>query len=254
MAQRSNTALERALALDPNLIGAATQLIVNRVERREPGKAYQAALTLVGRHPQSAQAHFALAYVLRYAGMLEESTLECDVALALDPGNWQFRSCTWSFMELGKTTRARDFIRLDAGSEWACYAMPSLLLREDKLEEAREAVKQMRITTHYHRDLLEACLKLPPSPELERIAEEAETTVLAEADPELTYSQAAILEFCGKRQAAVRMLRNAIGRDYCAYSHLQSDPLLVKLHGTSEFDQLLTAAKECQRKYLAKRE
>jgi eukaryotic-like serine/threonine-protein kinase len=253
MAQRSNTALERALALDPNLIGAATQLIVNRVERREPGKAYQAAQTLVGRHPQSAQAHFALAYVLRYAGMLQESTLECDAALALDPGNWQFRSCTWSFMELGKTTRATDFIRLDAGSEWASYAMPSLLLREGNLEEAREAVKQMPSAPHYHRDLLEACLKLPPSPELERIAEEAETTVLAEADPEFTYSQAAILAFCGKRQAAARMLRNAIGRDYCAYSHLQSDPLLVTLHGTSEFDQMLTAAKECQGKYLAKR-
>ena len=77
--------------------------------------------------------------------------------------------------------------------------------------------------------------------------------MLAEADPEFTYSQAAILAFCGKRQAAARMLRNAIGRDYCAYSHLQSDPLLVTLHGTSEFDQMLTAAKECQGKYLAKR-
>ena len=132
MARRSTTALERALTLDPNLIPPAVQLTVNRVERREQGKAYQDARNLVEKHPESAQVHFMLGYVLRYAGMLEESARECDAALALDPGNWQFRSCTWAFMELGKFTRARDFIRLDAGSEWANYAMPSLLLREAK--------------------------------------------------------------------------------------------------------------------------
>ncbi len=38
MFQHSNTALERALALDPNLMAAASQLIVNRVDRGEVGK------------------------------------------------------------------------------------------------------------------------------------------------------------------------------------------------------------------------
>jgi serine/threonine protein kinase len=254
MIRRSNTALERALVLDPNLILAAAQLVVNHVERRQPAKAYGDAQTLVKRHPESAYAHFTLGYVLRYAGMLEDSTRECDKALALDPGNWQFRSCTWAFMELGETTRARDFIRTDAGSEWASYAMPSVLLREGKAEEAREAVKHMPIAPHYHRDLLEACLRLPASPELGRIVHEAETTAPTEADPENVYYQAAILAFCGKRQAAAQMLRSAIGRDYCAHSQLQSDPLLVTLHGTDDFDQLLSRAKECQAKYLAKSE
>ena len=116
MAQRSNTALERALTLDPNLILAASQLIVNRVERREPRKAYGDAQTLVKQNPKSAQAHFSLAYVLRYAGMLEESAKECDAALALEPASYWWRSCAWAFMELGRPARARDFIRLDAGS------------------------------------------------------------------------------------------------------------------------------------------
>ncbi len=46
MVQRSYAALERSLILDPDLISAATQLAVNRVERSEPGKAYQAAKAL----------------------------------------------------------------------------------------------------------------------------------------------------------------------------------------------------------------
>ena len=40
MFQLSNQACERAIALDPNLTLAAGQLITNRVERGELGKAY----------------------------------------------------------------------------------------------------------------------------------------------------------------------------------------------------------------------
>jgi serine/threonine protein kinase/tetratricopeptide (TPR) repeat protein len=249
MIQRSNAALERALTLDPNLIPAAVQLSVNRVERREPAKAYQSAQTLVGRHPQSAQAHFALGYVLRYAGMLEESTRECDAALALDPGNYQFRSCAWSFLQLARTARARDFIRLDAGSEWARYIAPSLLLREGNVEEARKAVKQMPSGPRYGRDLLEACLDPKAGPELDVIVNQIETAE-PQADPELAFYPGAILTFCDKKSAAVHMLKIAIEEDYCAYSQLQFDPLLVKLRGSSEYDQLLSEAKQCQQRYL----
>ena len=129
MFQRSTKAYERAVALDPNRTVAAGQLITNRVERGELAKAYQSAQAFVQRRPDSAEAHFVMGYVYRYAGMLEQSAQECDKALALDPGNYTFRSCTWAFMELGNTKRAADFIKLDAGSDWAAYAAPSLLQR-----------------------------------------------------------------------------------------------------------------------------
>ena len=130
MFQLSNKACERALELDPNLTVAAGQLITNRVERGELDKAYEAAQALVKRHPESAQAHFVMAYVYRYAGMLEQATHECNTAIALDSGNYIFRSCAWAFMELGNTSRAADFIRLDAWArKWAAYPVtPSLLL------------------------------------------------------------------------------------------------------------------------------
>jgi eukaryotic-like serine/threonine-protein kinase len=73
MLKRSDSAYERALALDPNLIVAAPQLITIRAERGEVGSAYVEASALVKKRPESAQAHFALAYVLRYAGLLDQS-------------------------------------------------------------------------------------------------------------------------------------------------------------------------------------
>jgi eukaryotic-like serine/threonine-protein kinase len=246
MYQRSNVALEHGLALDSNLISAASQLIVNHVDRGELGKAYAAAMELVKRRPENAQVHFTLGYVQRYAGMLEESARQCDTALTLAPGNYSFRSCAWAFMELGKFDRARDFIQLDAGTEWANYATPSLLLREGRVAEAREAVKRMANAPHYHRDLLEALLGLRPPAELDRMAHDAETSGPADPDPETSYYLGTLFAYAGKKEAAFHQLKTGIEQNYCAYSNLLSDPLLRGLHSDRRFDELLTAAHECQ--------
>jgi eukaryotic-like serine/threonine-protein kinase len=251
MFQRSNAAYERALALDQNLLVAAGQLITNRVERNESGKAYAEAQALVKRHPESGQAHFALGYVLRYAGMLEEAMRECNTALALDPGNYAFRSCAWAAMELGNTQRAADFIRLDAGSEWASYVTTSLLLREGKVDEAREAAKHIPTAPHYHANLLQACLQLRPAAELDTLARVAETGPANDSDPELLYYQGSILSFGGKKNASLQMIKHAIEHDYCALSQLRSDSLLLNIRSTPEFSQLISAAANCQKKYLA---
>src|SRR5713101_6174627 len=246
MFQHSNAALERALALDPNLIAAASQLIVNRVDRGELGKAYEAAGALVRRRPENGQAHFTLGYVQRYAGMLEESVRQCDTALTLAPANYSFRSCAWAFMELSKFERAFDFIQVDAGSEWANYITPSLLLREGRVPQAREAVKRMSNSPHYHRDLMEAAVGLRPPSELDRMAHDAETGGPSDPDPELSYYQGALFAYAGKKDAAFHMLKTAIEQNYCAYSNLLSDPLLRGLHSDRKFDELLTAAHGCQ--------
>ena len=250
MFQRSTQAYERAVALDPNRTVAAGQLITNRVERGELGKAYRAAQALVQRRPESAEAHFVMGYVYRYAGMLEESAQECDKALALDPGNYTFRSCAWAFMELGNTKRAADFIRLDAGSEWAAYATPSLLLREGKIDEAREAVKKMPDTPRNHRDLLEGCLginpEIHPYSYAQELAHVAENTPPAAADAESLYYEGSLFADCGLRPAALHVLQGAIEQNYCAYSNLRFDPMLRKIRQTPGFQQLLVAAKECQ--------
>ena len=246
MFQLSNKACERAVQLDPNLTIAAGQLITNRVERGELAKAYEAAQALVKRRPDSAQAHFVMSYVYRYAGMLEQATTECNSAIALDPANYIFRSCAWPFMELGNTSRAADFVRLDAGSEWAAYVMPSLLLREGNIPEAREAVKHMPTAPRYHRDLLESCLGLKPASDLDRIAQESETSYPSDPDPETWYYEGSLFAYCGKQKAALHLLQSAIQNNYCSYENLLADPLMAKLRADPAMDKLLTQARECQ--------
>ena len=149
-------------------------------------------------------------------------------------------------MELGKFDRTRDYIQLDPGSEWANYTVPSLLLREGRVAEAREAVKRMSNSPINHRDVIEACLGMRPPSELDRMAYEAENSEPSDPDPESSYYLGTLFAYAGKKEAAFHMLKTAIEQNYCSYSNLLSDPLLRGLHSDRQFDELLTAAHACQ--------
>ncbi len=142
--QKSNTAFERAVTIDPNRVMAASSLITNRVERGDLGRAYEAATDLVRRRPQSADAHFALSYVLRYAGMLTESeevsaNQRADSIRATLPSA-RARGPSWKWE---KRNSAMDFVHLDAGSEWEHWVTPYVHLAEGNVAEARNDTKNM---------------------------------------------------------------------------------------------------------------
>jgi serine/threonine protein kinase/TolB-like protein len=256
MFQKANTALERALALDPNLTLARAQRIANWSERGELVKAYQDAQNFVERQPKNATAHFVLGYVLRYAGLLDESARACEDAISLDSGNYVFRACSLTYTQMGNPARAMDFNRLDAGSNWSNRNVVRILLREGKLAEARDVVQKWPSDSDYTK-LYKACLERPspqsPSAELDGVVREREPLLEGNPDPENRYLFAADIAFCGEKDVALRLLKSAIASKYCAYAALQKDPLLASLRATPEFTQLLSAAKQCQDNFLTQR-
>jgi serine/threonine protein kinase len=250
MFQRSNAALERALTLDPDLVTAAASLVTNRTESGDLAKAYADAVTLVRRRPQSAQAHFALAYVLRYGGMAEEAARECDTAMSLDRGDYQLRSCSLIFEQLGQTDKALAFVRLDSGSDWSSRQIPLALLRGGRTREAMEEERKRPVESEGRKEFL-ACLDHNAEPEWNRLTHQSENEWLADPDPENQYLFGAYMTFCGEKDIGLRLLKTSIQKGYCATSALQSDPFLAKLRGTPEFGQLALAAKACQDRFRA---
>jgi serine/threonine protein kinase len=246
MFQRSNSAYERALSLDPNRLVAATLLITNRAERGELTSAYSAAADLVKHRPNSPDAHFALSYVLRYAGMLDRSTTECDMARQLDPGNFAFRSCAWSFLEMGSTDRAMTFVQLDAGSEWATWVTSYIHLAQGNIDQARAAAKAIGSSPKYHKPLIEACTAPQHPADFSRIVRDNEASVMVEPDAEAWFHLGELMAACGQKEPALRLLKSAIQQNYCGYSALQEDPLLKNLRNEPEFNQVLAAARNCQ--------
>jgi eukaryotic-like serine/threonine-protein kinase len=254
--QKSTAALEKAVALDPNLGGAAGQLAGLHVERGELLTAYTEAHAFVLRQPGNAQGHFALGYILRYAGLLEESARECETALALDPGNFMYRSCSITFAQMGNTARGWDFLRLDAGSDWASWNTVRMLLREGKFAEAREALKKAPPhlqTAFYTACLARASATRPPSAEQEQALKELEPVVASNPDPENRFFVASDIAFCGDKEVAVPIIKGAIEEHYCGYTALQKDALLASIRSAPEYSQLLAAAKQCQDTFLAQR-
>ncbi len=247
--QRSNAAYQRALSLEPGRVSAAGFLATNEVEAGNLDKAYSDARALVQRRPDNAFAHYSLAYVSRYAGLLDEAQSECDMALALDSGNYNWRSCAFAFFEQGKAARAIQYLNVDAGSEWSNAVRVSVLMRERKMTEAGQAAQQMTENSIWMRALLQACLNKAPATEVHRLAEVAQNELLPEQDSELKYYQGTVLAACGEKQIAYLFLRKAVAENYCAYQALQSDPLLAGGRQDVEFRQIVQAARECQQKF-----
>jgi serine/threonine protein kinase/tetratricopeptide (TPR) repeat protein len=252
MLKRSNAALERSVSLDPNYSVAAAWLVTNRVEQGELAKAYRDAKALVARHPEDALAHFALSYVLRYGGAVEESARECEAALSLDSGNFGLRSCAFTFDQLGNYARAMDFLQLDAGSEWASDNVMRHYIRDGKLAQAKEIAEKFKESGRGFR-VLAACIENPSSTEVATLAREWAATILAAPDPEPHYVVAGDVLFCGQKDLAVQLLKSSIAMHFCAYTGLQNDSTWAKLRGTPEFADLLSAAKKCQDNFLAER-
>ena len=246
--QRSTAALERALQLDPNLIAAAADLTQNRIEWGELDKAGEAE-ALVKRRPDNAEAHFTVAYVYRYAGLLEAAGQECDAALALDPGDFNLRSCAFSFLELGRTQRALDYVHLDARSQWARNMVPAILLRAGQTAVARDAAQHMTRDAPWYGGLLQTCLQQPG--QMASVTRATEPALMLLRDPEMKYFHASLLGYCGEERAAFDLLRSAIEQNYCASSALQVDPLWARLREKPEFSELQALANQCQSRFLS---
>jgi hypothetical protein len=253
MLDRSDAACERAVTLDRNMVAAGAQLGLNRVERGDLARAYQDAEELIRQRPDSAEAHFTLSYVMRYAGFLDHSMQECDIALGLDPGYYRLRSCALAFFEVGKTDRATDYFRLDANSEWGRAHLPAILLREGKIDDAEASIKNVPDLAIWFKPLLSQCIQNGAVSVGQNIDSKTQAALLGIRDPELLYYQGSIMAFCGNRELAVRMIAEAIHHNYCAYSALELDPMLASLRGTNEFRQLREEATKCQQKFLVAR-
>jgi hypothetical protein len=183
--------------------------------------------------------------------MLDESQKECDAAAAIDPGNFNWRSCAFAFFEAGKMAFAKQYLNKDAGSEWTNAIMVSILMREGRMKEAREAADKMTTNPTWMRDFMQACLNKEPTEAVHLLAEQARDRLLSEQDSELKYYQGSLLAQCGEKKIAYEFLRKAVDENYCAYQALQSDPLLSGVQGDSDFREIVKAAGQCQQKFRA---
>lgn len=251
MLERSKSAEERALALDPDYTEAATSLVGWYVEGGDLPKAFARAEDLVRRRPDSADAHYMLGYTLRYAGLLEEAAQQCEIAFSLDPHTRaaRFRSCSIVFALQGSYRRAADYLNGDASADFSKAISITMRLRAGKESEALR-IGAPRIPQWASYDVVLACVQHKPASEIAAMA----ASIHAADDPETNYLTAGNLSYCGQTAMALSFLRRAVEGNYCSYPAMDSDPLLAGLRGKPEFALIRAAGVACQQNFLTARQ
>ena len=253
--RRSEAAARQALALDPNYMAAAVRLFSLQVEAGRLQDGYDGARQLVAQHPDSGEAHFALSYVLRYGGLLEESARECEQAVSRDPTNPLFRSCGAPLMLLGRYDRALDYVRLDSGSDWAMLVTRLIYQRMGRRTDARE--QHDRLPPEYLRGiapdmfygLLSRCLAgAPPDKQGHVTDDDVRVFLTVREDPEPLYFWAGDLAYCGHTKPAIQLLRESIRRNFCATA-IETDPMFAAIRNSPEYGELLAAAQACRARF-----
>jgi eukaryotic-like serine/threonine-protein kinase len=249
---RSQAAAERAFELDPHLPEAYRRLTILRVEGGDLNAAYDKVVDLLRRRPDSADAHFSMSYVLRYAGLLEESSAECDTARRLDPKNHRmWRSCAISFMQLGRFDRAWDYLDADEGSVFARNYSIQLLLRQGRTAEAREVARGLG-TELFSRAVL-AALENRPRGDVAALVNAEIPALMSIRDSEPKFFTASDFAHFGYADISLRLLKRAVEQNFCGYPAIDRDPLLVSIRKTPEFTEIRKMGIACQQRFLAHR-
>jgi eukaryotic-like serine/threonine-protein kinase len=249
---RTLPAFRRALSLDPNLEDAAAQIVSLDTDAGKLAQAYRGAKAMVDRRPQSGFAHFSLSYVLRYASLSKEAAEECKTAVRLDPGNYEFRSCSGVFYWTGQFDRAMDFVNLDAGSEWSNNMEVQVLLRQGKTSEALDRLHKLPDSPTFHTRALEACYSTPPGSE--QLLQQVQKDAFVYRDPERRYVRSSLFNACLGNDFTARLVKSAIDGGFCAYDYLQLDTMMAGFRKSPEYPAVLAQAKQCRDRFLAERD
>lgn len=240
--QHSDEALEHALAVDPDSVAAANELILHRIERGELAKAYEQALDLLRRRPDRQEPHNLMAYVLRYAGLLSQSAEQCDAAAKVDVA-WP--SCSTTYMQLGDYAAARSVLRKDLGSEWSRAHGIEIFLRQGKISDALRLDPPKIPGWESYKMLLSCAAHQSP----EQIAAMA-AGVKPDNDPEVSYLFAGHLAYCGQAATSITMLKQAIAGHYCSYPAIDRDPFFESVRSSPDFAEVRQAAIACQSEFV----
>jgi len=247
---QSRAAIERALALDPNMSEATEYSIVLETEGGRLAEADERARDLLRRRPNDARAHFAQAYVLRYAGLLEEAGRHCDAARAADPQNREFRSCGETFVQLGDFAKARSYFELDdPSSSWRRNHEAAVLVRENKPESAARLLSGSARFSGVG-DLI---AKRGDQAARDRTAQGLADRTLGERDPENRYSMATWLAYAGYRDLALRLLRRAVEDNYFCVPAMDRNSLLDSIRNDPAFATIREEALRRQMEFSARR-
>ena len=202
----------------------------------------------VRRRPGDADAHFTLSYVLRYAGLLEDSARECEAARAADPHKRGLRSCALVLAGLGRYDEAVTYTRVDAGSNWSRDVEGMIALSRGKREDGLASLRQGDGA-----DLAAMITGEGGGEHTQQLAEKLEELDQTNPDPENHYIYAQFAAAGGRHDLALKLLRRAVEGGYLCHQGMEKEPLFDAIRKDPEFEKIREESIRRQKEFLAAR-
>jgi DNA-binding winged helix-turn-helix (wHTH) protein/TolB-like protein len=247
---KAQQAYERALALNPEQIEARifmanTFTDTNRVEQSVP-----LLREAIETNPNTALAHWELGYAYRFAGMLEESIREGELARRIDPEVKRTSSAFNSYLYIGQYEK---FLHSLPEREDAAFIIFYRGLGHYYLKNREQAIANFERAYELDSTLFQAQIGKAISyglmgqqakglallREMEKRVEEQGVS-----DAEGIYKVAQAYSLLGDKPAALRILRRSIEGGFFCYPYFVADALLENLRPEPEYATLIEQARQ----------
>jgi TolB-like protein len=242
---RGENALLRALYLNSEHIGALGNLAMAYTETNRTMEAVELIKKILEINPNSAEAHFSLGYLYRYAGLNEAAILEMEKAVAIDAKNQGYRSIIVTYFFAGEFEKAIDAGSLFEESAFILLFQGLAYLSLGMKTEALECFNRViQIDPGNRQAISSGVLKAFIEGDIEAGISHAETYEQFDSgDAEAWYFISFLYGMLGEKEACIRCLRKAVEGGFFNYPLMSSDKNLDSVREEAAFEEILEDAR-----------
>ena len=235
--------LQKALMLNGDLLSALANLVAIYVETGRTDKSVETARKVLAINPNSAENHFVLGYVYRYAGFLEEAEKEEEIAMNLDPDNPGLWARGMTQIYLGKYREALERFERNNESPYNLAWQGQIHLRLGNHERAislfNKVIEMDQEGVGHWVSSMKSHLEGTRENGLEALQILEKNLV----DAEQIYNIANLYGLLGYKEHCIRNLRKAVSRGFFSYPVLRHDLFLNSVRGEPAFLEVLEEAR-----------
>jgi DNA-binding winged helix-turn-helix (wHTH) protein/TolB-like protein len=247
---KAQAAFDKALEAQPALIETRIYLANFLTDTGRVEKAVPLLRESLRTNAHHAELHWELGYAYRYAGMLNESVVECEQARQIDPGVKINSSALNTYLYLREYDKFIESLPKTGLLPFHIFYRGFAEYHQNRLDPA---VQDFDRAFELDPQLLQAQIgkALSYSVSLQRargleILRAAESKIQSRGvgDSEAIYKLAQAYAVLGDRASALRMLKHSIDNGFFPYPYFVSDPLLEGMRTEPHFQEILQTANQ----------
>ena len=252
--QKALEAYQKALEVNPEQVEARVLMANLFTDTNRVAQAVPLLREVIKANPNYALAHWELGYAYRFAGMLDQSIAECELARSLDPQVKRHSSALNSYLYAGQYEKFLASLPPDDNVAFIRFyrGLARLYLKDDK-NAAADFDRAYELEPSLYSQIGKA-LSYGVSGQgvkgLEVLKDtEKKIDERGVSDAEALYKVAQAYAVLGDKSSALRMLKRCIEGGFFCYPYINADPLLANLHDRPEYITLMDTARKSHEEF-----